>query len=302
MSWLETYRGTVYRWDVVTVDHFTVAYYFERFEDATLGLNHALGLDPGSLTGTGRACVTLGCHVRYLRELRVGDILHIRSGVIEVEDHGLMLGHQVFDSGDGMLCTSVVQRVVLTRSGHRAPIPVGQAERDAAESLRVEWVPAPEPAQGDPDTGGYQGFLETARDTIKPWEVDTLGQAAFPAYIHRFSAANAHVLAAFGMTPAYMRAERRGFSTFEFRLSFPGALKAGNLVRVRSGLLHVGNSSMRLLHRMANVRTGEDVAILEQSAVHLDMQARRPTALPDSLRERAKAILLVAAPIGDGRR
>lgn len=301
MSEIETYRGTVYRWEVDNVDHFTVAYYFERFEDATLGLLHAIGLDPGSLAGTGRLCATLLWHVRYLRELRVGDILHIRSGVIEIGSDGLVLGHRIFDSGDGVLCTSATQRVALIDAGSRAPIPLGHRWRQAAESLRVEWASIPEPAPGHAETGGDEGFLETARDSIKPREVDTLGQAAFPAYIHRFSAANAHLLAAFGMTPAYMKAERRGFSTFEFSLRFRGALRAGDLVRVRSGLRHVGNSSIRLLHRMGNVRTGEEVAILEQSGVHLDMQARRPTALPDSLRERAKAILLVAASTGSGR-
>lgn len=301
VSWLETYRGTVYRWEVDNVDHFTVAYYFERFADATLGLLHAIGLDPGSLAGAGLACVTTDCHVRYLRELRVGDILHIRSGVIEAGDDGLVLGHQVFDSGDSTLCTTVAQRAALAEIGSRAPLPLTDARREAAEPLRVEWTPAPERASTYPETAGYDGLLDTARDTLKPWEVDTVGQAAFPAYIHRFSAANAHMLAGFGMTPAYMKAERRGFSTFEFRLRFPGALGTGDLVRVRSGLLHVGNSSMRLLHRMANVRTGEEVAILEQSGVHLDMVARRPAPLPDSLRERAKAMLLAPAPAATNR-
>jgi acyl-CoA thioester hydrolase len=300
MSEIETYRGTVYRWEVDNVDHFTVAYYFERFEDATLALLHAIGLHPRSLAETGRLCVTLDCHVRYLRELRMGDILHIRSGVIEVGTDRLLLGHRIFDSGDGVLCTSAAQRVALIDASNRAPIPLANSSRDSAESLRVEWAPIHERAPGDAETGGDEGFLETARDTIKPREVDALGQAAFPAYIHRFSAANAHLLAAFGMTPAYMKAERRGFSTFEFSLRFRGALRAGDLVRVRSGLRHVGNSSIRLLHRMGNVRTGEEVAILEQSGVHLDLAARRPALLPDELRERAKAILLVPAT-GSGR-
>src|SRR5712692_8436304 len=157
MSWLETYRGTVYRWEVDNVDHFTVAYYFERFEDATLALLHAVGLDPGSVAGAGRVCVTAECHVRYLRELRVGDILHIRSGVIAIDPDGLVLGHQVFDSGDDVLCTTV-------------------AQRKAAESRRVEWTPAPEAALVHPETAGDDGFLDTARDTIKPWEVDALGE------------------------------------------------------------------------------------------------------------------------------
>jgi len=292
MGSLETYRGTVNRWEVDNVGHFTVAYYFERFEDATLALLHAIELGPGSVTAAGRVCVTTQCHVRYLRELRVGDIMHIRSGVIGTDDDGLVLGHQVFDSGDDALCTTVAQRMALVEIGSRAPLPLTPAQREAAESLRVEWAPAPEAAVAHPETTGDDGFLDTARDTIKPWEVDALGEADFPAYIHRFSAANGHLLAAFGVTPAYMRAERRGLSTFEFRLRFPGAVRAGDLVRVRSGLLHVGNSSMRLLHRMVNVRTGEAVAILEQAGVHLDTEARRPTPLPDALRERARAMLI----------
>jgi acyl-CoA thioester hydrolase len=293
MGSLETYRGTVYRWEVDNVDHFTVAYYFERFEDATLALLHTLGLGPGALVGTGRVCITLDCHVRYLRELRMGDILHIRSGVIEVAGDGLVIGHQVFDSGDGVLCTSVAQRVALVQTGNRVPVPLAHAQREVAESFRIEWAPAPEPVPAPPETTESECILETARDSIKPREVDTSRQAAFPAYIHRFSAANGHLLAGFGMSPAYMRTEGRGFSTFEFRLRFPGALREGDLVRVRSALLHVGASSLRLLHWMTNARTGEEVATLEQSGVHLDLGARRAIPLPDSLRERAKALLLV---------
>ena len=33
-DWLETYRGTVFRWEVDHNDHFTVAYYFARIADA----------------------------------------------------------------------------------------------------------------------------------------------------------------------------------------------------------------------------------------------------------------------------
>src|SRR5262245_30934538 len=55
MNWLETYRGAVYRWEVDNVDHFTVAFYFQRFEDATLALLHALGLDPSALARADKA-------------------------------------------------------------------------------------------------------------------------------------------------------------------------------------------------------------------------------------------------------
>ena len=63
-------------------------------------------------------------------------------------------------------------------------------------------------------------------------------------------------------------------------------------VHVKTALLHLGNSSIRVLHRMFNGRTGGLVASLDQFGVHLDVDARRPTAFPDALRERARAILI----------
>jgi acyl-CoA thioesterase FadM len=293
MNWTETYRGTVYRWEVDNVDHFTVAYYFERFEDATLALLHVLGLDAAPLAAAGQACVTRDCHVRYRRELRMGDVLHIRSGVIDVVGDGLVVGHQVFDSADGALCTTVVQELGLVQARSRAPVRLTPGQRGAAASHRIEWDSPREPVPVPPDNS--HRLLGTTSDSIKPRELDMLGQAAFAAYIHRFSAANAHLLAGFGMTPAYMRDEGRGFSTFEFKLRFLGSLRAGDLVRVRSGLLHLGSSSMRFLHRMMDGRTGQEVATLEQSGVHLDTVARRSAPLPDDMRERARSYLL--APV-----
>jgi acyl-CoA thioester hydrolase len=66
-------------------------------------------------------------------------------------------------------------------------------------------------------------------------------------------------------------------------------------VRVQSALVHVGNSSLRLFHRMTDARTGGQVATLEQSGVHLDREARRSVPLPDALRSKAVAMLISAA-------
>lgn len=292
MSWMETYRGTVYRWEVDQVEHFTVAFYFARFEDAALAMLHALGLDPASLAPAGQACVTAGGYVRYRRELRVADILHMRSAVVAVEDDGLRLVHEVIDSADGVLCTTFEHDLALIDRASRARRPLPPNGRQAALARRVEVAPADEGQTAPASPKGDGGFIDSSRDAIKPSEVDVLGEAGMAAYIHRFSAANSQVLAAFGFTPVYSRQERRAYSTFEFRLRFSGALRAGDLALVRTGLLHVGNSSIRIFHRMTNGRTGEPVATLEQAGVHLDLDARRPVPLPPSLRERALPLLV----------
>ncbi|HET7341468.1 MAG TPA: hypothetical protein VFL90_08400 [Methylomirabilota bacterium] len=45
-GWLESYRGTVFRWEVDANDHFTVAYYLARFADAATAVLRTLGLEP----------------------------------------------------------------------------------------------------------------------------------------------------------------------------------------------------------------------------------------------------------------
>jgi acyl-CoA thioester hydrolase len=290
-AWIDTYRGTVFPWETDIVEHLTVAYYFERFADATLNLLESLGLGADYMRAERRGCVTVDCYVRYMHELRVGDILHISSAVIGVDAEGLRLAHRVFNSDTGILCATVEQRTVHMELGTRAGAPLPAGPRRAAEGREAAWDGPAREARWRPPPGS-DGFLDSARDTVKPWEIDVFGQSAFPFYIHRFSAGGIQAFAQFGMTPAYMREQRRGMSTFEFQLEFLGELHAGDPVHVKTALLHLGNSSIRVLHRMFNGRTGGLVASLDQFGVHLDVDARRPTAFPAALRERARAILV----------
>jgi acyl-CoA thioesterase FadM len=293
-GWIETYRGTVHRWELDNVDHFTVAYYFDRFADATANALDALDLGPAARPGGSRRATanrpratTVDCYVRYLHELRAGDIHHILTGVIVVDD-GVVLGHKLFDSDGDRLCATMEQRVALV-TGARS-VPLTSAQRWRLEARRVEWEgPARETR---PTPARETGFHVTGRDVVTPWEIDITGQSALSHYIHRFSAANSQLIARFGLTPAYMREQRVGFSTFEFQLAFTGELRAGDPVVVKGALVHLGNSSMRTLHRMFNARTDALVATLSQMGVHLDMTARRPAPLPEALRERAKAMLV----------
>ena len=290
---IETCRGSVTAWEVDHVGHFTVAYYHQRIEDAGFVLLEALGLGPTYVRSEGRGCPTTECLVRYQKELRGGDIYHVRSGVVAVEDTALVLGHKLFDSSSGVLCTTVEQRVAHVGLATGEPIPLAAASRRAAEAHRVDWQEPPRERR--PQPRGDEGFVDGALDTVKPSEMGLLGRSALQHYIHRFSSSGGHLMAAFGMTPAYMRTEQRGLSTFEFQLSVAGPLRSGDLVCVQSALVHVGSSSLRMFHRMRNASTGEQVATLEQSGVHLDREARRGVPLPDALRSKAVALLAPTA-------
>ena len=291
--WIESCRGSVPAWEVDHVGHFTVAYYHQRIEDAGLGALEALGLGPTYVAAGRRGCPTIECRVRYVHELRGGDIYHVQSGVIALEEPAIVLGHRLFDSASGTLCTTVEQRVLHVELETGEPVPLAPAARRAVEAHQVDWQ---EPvAERRPRPQGAKGFVDGALDTVKPSEMSVLGRGALAHYIHRFSASGGHLMATFGMTPAYMRTEVRGLSTFEFQLTIAEPLLTGHLVRVQSALVHVGNSSLRLFHRMTNGHTGAEIATLEQSGVHLDREARRPAPLPDAMRAKARAML---APTG----
>ena len=271
-QWIETYRGTVPRWEVDDNDHFTVAYYMTRISDASVVMLHALGTGPAP---------TVDCFIRYQKELRVGDLLHVDSAVIAVDADGIVLGHKLFESASGELCTTVEQRLAIA---------LDAAARRALEARRTAWDGPARDVRPRPRS--LDGFRDSSRDTVKPWEIDLTGQLSLSATVHRFSGSNAHVLASFGVTPAYMRESHRGLSTFEFQLELRGEVQAGDPLVVRSALVHVGNSSVRFFHSMLDERSGTEVASLEQSGVHFDQDRRRPAPLPDELRTRALGILV----------
>ena len=269
--WLETYRGTVFRWEVDANDHFTVAYYMTRFSDAARAMLHALGVGAAS---------TVDCYIRYTRELRVGDLMHVSTAVIGVDAAGLTLGHKLIESTENALCTTVE---------HRLAVKLTPKQRRAAQARKVAWdAPAREVR---PRPKSLDGFPDTTRDAVKPDEAEG-GRITLSAAVHRFSAANGHLLAAFGLSPRYMRENNRGFSTFEFQMGFEAGVRAGDPLAVRSALTHVGSSSMRILHVMTDERSGKRVATLEQSGVQLDLDARRPAALAPPLREQALKLLV----------
>ena len=114
---------------------------------------------------------------------------------------------------------------------------------------------------------------------------------SLPARVHRFSAAGMQILAAIGMTAAYMHEHRRGFSTFELDLTQVGEANVGDIVDVTTSVSHLGNSSLRFAHRMTGAN-GREIAFLVQSGVHLDMDARRSAPIPDELRASIHRLLI----------
>ena len=91
-------------------------------------------------------------------------------------------------------------------------------------------------------------------------------------------------LSSIGMTGEYMHRNRRGFSTLALDLRLVGGAKAGDRIDVNTSIAHLGNTSLSYVHHMHGA-DGRAIASLVQTGVHLDLDARRPTAMPPAIRD-----------------
>ena len=262
---METFRGDVRPWEVDATEHFTVAYYYEKFEAATWRFLRQVGANPFDIR-------TLETLTHYKTELRDRDIYRIESALI-VSGDTPTIAHKLFNAETETLCTTLQQVVTGVSLSDPAILWDGETRQErSVPDANAAWVPS-------------------LRDMVRPEEVDWIGNLSLPGYIHRFSTANSFIMSAFGMTPAYMTQHRLGLSTFEFQLTFHDRVKPGDMIDIESCIAQLGTSSIRLYHRMYNASTGMDVASLSQFGVQLDLNVRRPSPIADDLRQNAQRFM-----------
>lgn len=275
---VETYRGGVIIQECDAFGHLNIAYYVERFADAAHELLQRLA--PGSRWRT-HAVAT-----RYITELRAGDPIAISSGVIALDAATLTIGHAASNGMGGPVTTVTEQVVALDAPDGEA----WAAWRGVLEMSIAGWKEQRFEAVALPDQAGP---LTTALSRVKTWEADEQGRLSLFGFIDRFSTANLVNMNQVGMNSTYMRAEKRGFATFETRLELALPAPAiGEGVAIKSGLLDLGNSSVKIMHEMRLARGDRRVARLYQAGVHFDLEARRSAPLPDALRAEARKLLI----------
>ncbi|WPZ36644.1 thioesterase family protein [Thalassobaculum sp. OXR-137] len=268
----ETFRSAVPPWECDIVEHFTVAYYYEKFRAA--GDRALLGL--GVLAKEAR---TTACYTRYKKELRAGDSYRIVSAPIRatgdgVSGGGLTIGHKLIDMEADAVAATTEQTFALD-----SPISLdGYAEWDG------------DPREARPAVGADAEWVPAATDVVFPKDVDAYGRLTLDAMVHRFTAAGGQLLNAIGWTPSHMRDNRVGYSTFEFQMTLGALPWVGVPLDTESTIGGIGRSSMRMVHRMIRADTGDLVAELSQFGVHLDMNARRPSSIPTEIAEAARAL------------
>ena len=118
---LLTYRGTVHQWQCDHMGHMNVMWYVGKFDEATWNLAAMMGMTAQYLKDTKRGMAAVDQRIAYRREALPGDVVTIRTAVIEVRPKSVRFVHEMRrgDLGD-LLATMVVTGVHIDGVARRA--------------------------------------------------------------------------------------------------------------------------------------------------------------------------------------
>ena len=116
---LITYRGVVYPWHCDHMGHMNVMWYVGKFDEATWQILAALGASPSRMRTEGFGLVAVEQHIEYKRELRAGDLLTIRSSVLEAREKSIRFVHEMTNDESGELAAKTVVAGVCIDIGAR---------------------------------------------------------------------------------------------------------------------------------------------------------------------------------------
>lgn len=126
-----TYRGVVYPWQCDHMGHMNVTWYTGKFDEATWNFFALLGITPAYIRDQKHGIAGLQQNTAYKRELSPGDLVFVRSKVLEVRPKVIRILHELVNSEkDEVAATSeltVVHMNLTTRKS--SPYPDDVLER-----------------------------------------------------------------------------------------------------------------------------------------------------------------------------
>jgi len=111
-------------------------------------------------------------------------------------------------------------------------------------------------------------------------------------YVGKFDEATWNFLSLVGLTPQWLKEQKRGMVAVDQRTTYKRELIAGDLVTVRSGLVEIREKVIRFFHEMSNEQTGEIAAVTVLTGVHIDAETRKSIGFPEEIARRGRLMIV----------
>ena len=127
---IETYRGVVYPGQLDHIGHMNVQWYAAKFDEATWQLCSAIGITSGYMRDQHRGMAALQQVTKYKSEVLSGELLVVKSKVLEIHDKFIRFLHVMYDaeSGNEVASTEIMGIHMDTKTRKSCPMPASVIE------------------------------------------------------------------------------------------------------------------------------------------------------------------------------
>jgi len=138
---IETYRGAVYPWHCDHMGHMNVMWYVGKFDEATWNLFNAIGITPSLLRSQRRGMAAVQQNISYRRELNAGDVVAVRSAVLEVREKVVRFVHEMRNAESGEIAAICELTGVHIDTAQRKSTPFALEIAERARGLLTTYDP-----------------------------------------------------------------------------------------------------------------------------------------------------------------
>jgi len=126
-----TYRGTVYPWQCDHMGHMNVMWYSGKFDEASWQWLSRIGLTQSYFREHGCGMAAVEQHITYKRELYAGDVVSVRSRLLELNEKSIRMMHEMIHDETGcIVAVAIIVGVCLDATLRKAqPLPSYLRER-----------------------------------------------------------------------------------------------------------------------------------------------------------------------------
>ncbi len=134
-AWQVTYRGTIYPWHCDHVGHMNVMWYVGKFDEATWCFLMDLGLTPDRLRAEARGMAAVKQEISYSRELLAGDVVTVRTRLLEVRERVIRFRHEMLNAESGEVAATTDLTAVHMDTAARRAVALPEAVRRRGQAL-----------------------------------------------------------------------------------------------------------------------------------------------------------------------
>lgn len=297
------YQGSVNTWECDDGGHLNIRFHLERAYIGLAHMAHALEI-PRAFTSAAASTLTpLELHVRFNKEALPGAPLVMHGGVAEMGETNAKFCLDMRHA-DCASSSSFTIKVAHTDTRDFRAFGWSPRTREAAKRLQVELPPHAKPrsvdvtkapSEASRDRALELGALRIGGAMVLAEHCDTFGRMRFDHLMGRVSDSVPNLLAQWRADAAADKGAAPAGAVVEARYIYRQWPRPGDLIEIYSGIIEVGEKTLRLVHWLCDPASGKTWMSMEVTALTFDIATRKTISPSPEVRARMEKRLVKLA-------